>query len=240
MDPANTTSLCAMETPKTADALSQFTYCARWMALTIPEFTKRSAPLTELIERAYAKSGKLTTRSIKGMQLCSLAWGPNHADAFKDVQSRLLSATKLAYPNSSKTLCLHTDDSDRYWSAVLTHIERAQLQLPTEKQRHEPLAFLGSEFKKAHITWTTDEKEAFAIFQAFKKLDNLFLNGQDTRIFTDHRNFLFVFSPLEVEPSLGKHIISKVLRWAIYLSNFDYVIEHIDGERNVFADILTR
>lgn len=43
-----------------------------------------------------------------------------------------------------------------------------------------------------------------------------------------------------MEPSLGRHVVCKVQRWALYLSRFNYVIEHIEGENNVFADIMTR
>ena len=60
----------------------------------------------------------------------------------------------------------------------------------------------------------------------------------DEHIFTDHSNLLFVFAPLVVEPKLGRHIVSKVQRWALFLS--PYVIEHIRGEENVCEDILTR
>lgn len=59
-------------------------------------------------------------------------------------------------------------------------------------------------------------------------------------MYTDHRNLLFVFAPLALEPALGRHIVSKVQRWALFLSRFPYVIEHVDGTSNIFADILTR
>ena len=84
------------------------------------------------------------------------------------------------------------------------------------------------------------EKEAFPIVNVFKKLDYLLLGMDDAHIFTDHRNLLFVFAPLVVEPKLRRHIVSKVQRWALFLSTFPYVIEHIRGEDNVCADMLTR
>lgn len=59
-------------------------------------------------------------------------------------------------------------------------------------------------------------------------------------VFTDHKNLLYIFAPTAFDSTLGKHVISKVHRWAMFLSRFDFVIEHIDGELNVFADILTR
>ena len=59
-------------------------------------------------------------------------------------------------------------------------------------------------------------------------------------MFTDHRNLLFVFAPLALSPALGRHVVSKVQRWALFLSQFEYVIEHIERHRNIFADMLTR
>ncbi len=85
------------------------------------------------------------------------------------------------------------------------------------------------------------EKEAFAIYQAFKKLDYLFYDDAPAHVFTDHRNFTLCLCPLVVVvPGLRRHTVGKVLRWALSLSKVPYVIEHIEGERNVFADILTR
>lgn len=112
--------------------------------------------------------------------------------------------------------------------------------MPNQEQQHEPLAFLGAAFKGAEIGWTTFEKEAFAIFQTFEKLDYLLMDSKPAHVFTDHRNLLFISAPLSLEPALGRHIVSKVQRWALFLSRFPYIIEHVDGDLNVFADILTR
>ena len=62
---------------------------------------------------------------------------------------------------------------------------------------------------------------------------------QDLRVFTDHRNLLFVFAPSTLEPSLGRHKVLKGLRWAVLLSRFVYCIEHVNGDENVMADIMT-
>ena len=99
---------------------------------------------------------------------------------------------------------------------------------------------MGGPLKGAELNRSTFEQEAYAIFQVFEKLDYLFMEKQPVHVSTDHRNPVFVFAPLALEPALGGHIISKVQRWALFLSRFIYVIEHIDGCSNIFADILTR
>lgn len=73
----------------------------------------------------------------------------------------------------------------------------------------------------------------------FEKVDYLLLTEQPACVFTDHRNPLFVFPPLATEPGLGRHVVSKVQLRALFLSRFDYMIEHMEGEKNVFTDILT-
>lgn len=146
----------------------------------------------------------------------------------------------MAFPKKGKILCLYTDASDKFWSAVVTQTSPTDLMKPVEVQVHEPLAFLGAALRNAECNWSTFEQEGFAIYQAFKKLDFLFHHDEPTHVFTDHRNLLFVFSPLTVEPALGRHIVNKVQRWALYRSQYRYCIDHVAGESNVFADILTR
>ena len=240
MDPRRLDGLKNMSTPKTADELAEFVYCARWMSIAIPEFARRVSPLTDMLEVAYKKSGKRTKSSIKKFQLRELSWGTIHTQAFESIQDSLREAVKMSYVDSEKVTCVFTDASDKHWSGVITQTLPEDLSKPFEDQQHEPLAFLGSAFSGAQLHWSTFEKEAFAIFQTFERMDYLLQSQRRTHIFTDHRNLLFVFAPLALEPSLGRHIISKVQRWALYLSRFSYTIEHISGDKNVCADMLTR
>ena len=209
------------------------------MSISIPNFASRVAPLSDILEEAYTRAGRRTKRSIKCIKLATLSWGPAHVESFNSLKDTLANSATLAYPDSSKTICIYSDASDRFWSAVVTQTTPSQLARPRSEQQHQPLAFLGAAFKGAELGWSTFEKEAFAIFKTFEKLDYMLLGHGDVRVFTDHRNLLFVFAPLSLEPSLGRHIVSKVQRWALYLSKFAYVIEHVSGCENVFADILT-
>lgn len=240
MDPSRTEALNDMHQPDTAAELGEFIYCLRWMSISIPNFAERVAPLNQILEEAYSRSGRRTKRSIQGIKLATLSWGATHVANFNDLKDSLVNAVTLSYPDSQRTVCVYSDASDRFWSAVVTQITSDQLKLPLKDQRHQPLAFLGAAFKGAQLGWSTFEKEAFAVFSTFEKLDYMLLGHTSVRVFTDHRNLLFVFAPLSLEPSLGRHIVSKVQRWALYLSKFSYVIEHVSGSDNVFADILTR
>jgi hypothetical protein len=56
-------------------------------------------------------------------------------------------------------------------------------------------------------------------------------------MFCDHRNLIHVFAPDE---HVKKHVKGKLLRWSMNLMNYNYVIEHIAGPQNVWADMISR
>lgn len=240
LDPRNIEALRNMHFPVTADELCQFIHCCRWMAAAIPDFNKRCQPLNEALEKAYALTGKRKKSALKSISLSKVSWGPIHEAAFHELQDALKSSVKLTFPKAGKVTCVFTDASDAFWAGIVTQISPEELGKDPIQQGHLPLAFLGGQFAGAQRNWTTYEKEAFAIVKVFDKLDYVLLGVENVHIFTDHRNLLFVFAPLALRPSSPRYVLSKVHRWAIHLSRFDFDIEHIEGSKNVFADLLTR
>ena len=72
---------------------------------------------------------------------------------------------------------------------------------------------------------------------ACDKLSYLLLRPGGFRMYCDHRNLIHVFAPGH---EVKKHIRGKLLRWAMKLMEYRYSIEHIDGVRNVWADMVSR
>ena len=64
--------------------------------------------------------------------------------------------------------------------------------------------------------------------------------GAETSIYTDHRNLVFIFDPLKSHPNMPAYLVSKIQRWALILSQFEYVVSHVPGELNYFPDLMTR
>lgn len=56
-----------------------------------------------------------------------------------------------------------------------------------------------------------------------------------------HRSqqLLYVFALSAFRPNSLRYVLSKVQRWAIHLSRFEFLLNDIEGSNNVFADILT-
>jgi hypothetical protein len=69
-----------------------------------------------------------------------------------------------------------------------------------------------------------------------KKLRHFRLNPKGFRLFTDHRNLVFVFNPSGTK----KASTDRLLRWADLIASFIFIVEHTPGSYNVWADILSR
>jgi RNase H-like domain found in reverse transcriptase len=114
----------------------------------------------------------------------------------------------------------------------VTQIDEEQLDLPMEEQDHQPLAFLPGEFKGAQLRWTVPEKEGFAIVDTVTKVDYLLLSHDEFSILSDHLNLIYIYNPLSADPTLARHVVHKLQRWALKVSVFYYRMQHVMGELN--------
>ena len=117
---------------------------------------------------------------------------------------------------------LHTDASDYGIGAYL---------FQTREGREFPIAFLSKSLDDRMSRWDTAQKEGFAIFYAFDKWDHLLRNRFFT-LRTDHDNLL------RLKESYASN--KKVQRWLTAFQHYDYIIEHIQGSKNIVADNLSR
>ena len=54
---------------------------------------------------------------------------------------------------------------------------------------------------------------------------------------TDHKPLIYIFGDKKELPQM---VTSRVQRWAVFLSGYDYEIRHIKGSQNLQADCLSR
>jgi hypothetical protein len=79
-----------------------------------------------------------------------------------------------------------------------------------------------------------------AVIKTVTKHSYLLLAAEQFPILADHFNLKYMYTPLSLDPSLARHIVSKIQLWALKLATYNYRIEHIAGELNVWTDLLTR
>ena len=136
-------------------------------------------------------------------------------------------------------MCLFTDASYTHLTAVLTQVPNEDEHKALHEQRHEPLCFLSRSFTGSSANWSVPEKEGFAIAESMCCLDDLFI-GHEVNIFTDHANLVYLYDSYGRNPGISRQTASKLMRWAIKLSAFRYVVVHLPGDQNVWEDMLTR
>ncbi|KAH9137013.1 hypothetical protein AeRB84_018060 [Aphanomyces euteiches] len=137
-------------------------------------------------------------------------------------------------------VCVFPDASLRFWGAIVTQVPMNQLSLSIDSQDHEPLAFLSGPFRGSQMAWSIIEKEAFSIVETCKRMDFLLLRPNGFKLYTDHRNLTFLYDPHSCSRDVARYTAEKVQRWGLVMMGFNYTIHHIDGEDNVWADLLSR
>lgn len=149
-------------------------------------------------------------------------WGPDQSDAFEELKQALIRSPVLLFPNPAAELVLRTDASEVGIGAVLFNRDPGE-------STGRPIGYFAKTLQPAERKWTTGDLESFAIVSAVKHWKHL-LHGVRFTIETDHRNLVFIQS----DPS------ARVVRWRHFLAEFNFILQHIPGETNVTADMLSR
>ncbi|GFX28822.1 retrovirus-related Pol polyprotein from transposon opus [Trichonephila clavipes] len=98
-------------------------------------------------------------------------------------------------------------------------------------QNHIPIAFASRTLNKAERNYTVTERECLAVVWALNKFKTYF-GSLPVKIITDHVAITKLTN--------GKNLSSRILRWALKLSEFNIEREHRPGIQNVVADVLSR
>ena len=239
-DPDRVLALSNFSTPNNAGDLMQFLCACQWFAPHIPLFAQKVSPLRSLLETLLQGSTDRSKKYAKRIPLPRSLWTDEIQSAFLSIVEALKQSVELAHPNPDLETCIFTDSSGGFCSIIVTQVSSSDLLKPITEQLHQPLAFYSRAFQGAMSRWSIPEKEAFPIIDAISRFDYLLIGEKPFHIFTDHRNLVFIFDPSASSIPLKQHTIDKLHRWSLKLSSLYFTIEHIPGERNVWADLLTR
>ncbi|MCO5576503.1 hypothetical protein L7F22_030313 [Adiantum nelumboides] len=98
-------------------------------------------------------------------------------------------------------------------------------------QEGRVIAYESQMFSKPEMTAQIYEKELLAVIHALTQWRH-YLLGADFTVFTDHQSLRYFLSQ--------KQLSEKQMRWANILSQFHFQIDHVQGQKNVVADALSR
>ena len=145
--------------------------------------------------------------------------------AFQGLKAILENAPVLAAPNFDKPFKLAVDASDVAAGAVL-------LQQGNDGVDH-PIGYFSKKFNKNQKNYSTVEKECLALILAIQNFEVYISSiGKPIIVYSDHNPLTFI------NKMKGKN--QRLLRWSLYLQEYNLEIHHIKGRDNVIADCLSR
>ena len=158
-----------------------------------------------------------------------LKWDERMENAFMKLKENVVKDVELAYPDYSpnaRVLEVYTDASGISMGGCLM-----QDQVVNGVEQKRVIAYVSKAFSKAERKYSTIERELAALRHCVKTLKP-FLFGVRFIIKTDHQPLVYLKRMRMVD--------SRLARTVEDLSDFDYVLEYVPGERNVIADLMSR
>ncbi|GFT73004.1 retrovirus-related Pol polyprotein from transposon 17.6 [Trichonephila clavipes] len=141
-------------------------------------------------------------------------WSTEAHDSFDKIKRALTEAPVLQLPKFTEQFNLFTDASGVGIGAVLN-------------QNNRPIAFASRTLNKAKRNYTVTERECLTVIWALNKFKTYF-GSLPVKVITDHAL------------THRKNLSSRMIRWALKLSEFNIEWEHRPGVQNVVADVLFR
>ncbi|GFU85382.1 retrovirus-related Pol polyprotein from transposon 17.6 [Trichonephila clavipes] len=192
-DPEKTAVIKNLTVPKTKKELRSVLGLCNYYREYIPKYSELVHPLTELIKKRVPDS---------------IPWTEKHDSSFHLLKKALVEAPSLYSPVPDKPYTIHSDASQIGIAACLSQ---------KCGDKCYPIAYASQKLSKTQQSWSTIEREAFAIMWSLKKFE-AWVFGTEIEFYTDH-------NPL---PYLTKSApqSARLQRWAFALQKFNVTIKH--------------
>lgn len=149
-------------------------------------------------------------------------WSTDCEQAFETLKRALTTSPVLAFPNFKNKFYISVDAS---FYAVGAYISNDPP--PNDK----PIEYFSKTLSSTQQNYSTTHKELLAIILAIEHFQH-YIWGKNFSLYTDHQALTYLFSQNKVG--------SRLLRWKILLSEYDFDIIHRKGKNNVVSDCLSR
>ena len=170
--------------------------------------------------RNFAELAKpLTTLTKKGVPF---EWTNEQQQAFQRLKDILSTEPLLIYPDFTQPFIVACDASTKAVGAVLSQMRNGE---------ERPIAYCSRQLNSAETKYSVTELELLALIFATKQF-RCYLYGRKFTVYTDHRALKWLLNLQD--PS------SRLTRWALKLSEYDFQVEHRSNTKMRHADALSR
>ena len=155
-------------------------------------------------------------------------WTTECSEACKTVKQVLASSSVLVHYQPGKPVTLAVDASPYGLGAVISH--------GMDDGSERPIEYASRTLTAAERNYSQIEKEAQAIIFGIQKF-HMYLHGRRFTLLTDNKPLSLISGPKKGIPVLAA---SRLQRWAIQLSAYQYDIKYRSTTKNGNADTLSR
>jgi hypothetical protein len=152
-------------------------------------------------------------------------WTNDCENAFRCLKTAFTSAPILQHFDPDREIIVETDASDYVSGGILS-------QYDNEGRLH-PVAFFSKKHSPAECNYEIYDKELMAIIRCFEEWrPELEGATHPIKVLSDHKNLEYFMTT--------KQLSRRHVRWAEFLSRFNFKISYQPGKLNGKADALTR
>lgn len=151
-------------------------------------------------------------------------WGDECEEAFLNLKAISCERPILRIPNFCRSFKLAWDASQAAVGAVLLQKDDGGV--------YWPVAYFSRKRTSPQTRYSTVEKKLLALVLALTHFSYYASPARLLVLATDHK-------PLTCLSNF-KHKNNRLLRWSLFLQNFQVSVKHVKGSDNVIADVLSR
>uniref|UniRef100_A0A146LZ17 RNA-directed DNA polymerase n=1 Tax=Lygus hesperus TaxID=30085 RepID=A0A146LZ17_LYGHE len=199
-----------MQRPTDADGVRRFLGLLTYYSRFIPQFSSLSCPLRRLLKNNQ-----------------KFSWTADCEAAFLKLKAELCSDRVLVPFDPSLPVILTCDASPDGVASVLSH---------SVGESEKPIAYASRSLTASETNYSQLDREALAIVFGVNHFYN-YLYGRPFTLVTDNQPLTRIFQHNKNLPQMTS---ARLLRYASFLSGFDYQVKFKSGEENKNVDCLSR